>query len=119
LFLAGQTCVLPIPASASTAIDEHNETHAAHSAAPAPSSGDGHDHGHAPGMAAHCADSAVGHASAHRAPIASEISVRPTLIVLLLRAAPRPLEAPPDVGGPALFLLHTALLIWSLSILES
>jgi hypothetical protein len=110
LFLAGQTCVLPAHGS-STPIDEHSHGHVAHSAAPAPGSPDGHDHEHAPGMSAHCVDSAVGHTSASRASVVVTILVRHAPVAFLPEAAARALDAPADVGGPPLFLLHAALLI--------
>jgi hypothetical protein len=110
LFLAGQTCVLPIPGSASTTA-EHGDAHAARSAAPAPSSTDGHDHEHGSTMSAHCVDSAVSHAAAPRAPAMATILVPYTPVALLPEVAVRTLDTSADVGGPPLFLLHAALLI--------
>ena len=108
LFLAGQTCVLPIPGSAST-IAEHGDAHAARSAAPTSSSTDGHDHDS--GSSVHCADSATGKGASPRAPVGSTIRVRYTPVALLPQVAVRTLDTPADVGGPPLFLLHAALLI--------
>jgi hypothetical protein len=110
LFLAGQTCVLPIPGSASTTV-EHGDAHAARSAAPAPSSTDGHDHEHGASMSAHCVDSAVSHGSAPRPPVIATTLEPYAPVGLLPGVAVRTLDTPPDVGGPPLFLLHAALLI--------
>jgi hypothetical protein len=110
LFLAGQTCVLPIPGSASTTDEEH-DAHAAPSAASASSSTDGHDHEHDSGSSVHCADSATGNGASPRAPIVSTILARYTPVAPLLQVVGRTLDAPADVGGPPLFLLYAALLI--------
>jgi hypothetical protein len=110
LFLAGQTCVLPIPGSASPT-DEHRDAHAARSAAPAPSSGDGHDHEHGPGTTLHCADSASGSGASPRAPVGATVLVRYTPVAFLPQVAVRTRDIVADVGGPPLFLLHAALLI--------
>jgi hypothetical protein len=110
LFLAGQTCVLPIPGSASTT-DEHRDAHAARSAAPAPGGADGHDHEHGPGTSLHCADSASGSGASPRAPVGATILVRYTPVALSLQVAVRTRDVSADVGGPPLFLLHAALLI--------
>lgn len=108
LFLAGQTCVLPMPSAASITAEDRDHTQPA-AQAPAPSSADG-DH-HDPSVSAHCADSAVGSASAARAPVVSTILVPCSLAVLAPRTAVRTLELFADVGDPPRFLLHVSLLI--------
>ena len=111
LFLAGQTCLLPKASGASTTPDDRGHAHSAQSSVPAPSSSDGHNHEHGPGVSAHCVDSAVGHVVTPRAPVAATILAASAATVHLPRVAVRTFDAPVDVGGPPLFLLHASLLI--------